>query len=423
MIAISAGAALSLNIPDWGRWTLAGTAVAGISALGIAVLIGPAANRLAGERHPLTQVERQQMTATERVEAVNAARHTLIQAATGLVVIGGVVFTGQGLWYTAQSLDASRQAQRTAEQGQIADRYTKAVEQIGSGTLDVRLGGMYALERLAQDSPRDHQTVYDVLAAFIREHDPKPTIKAAKLSAQPATDVQAALTIIGRRNTRLDAHMPDLSNIRAPGANLTRATLTDTNLSDATLTDTNLTGANLTGADLFRADVRDANLSDANLFSADVRGANLSDAYLTGAYLSDANLTGATLTDTNLTGANLTGADLFRADLRGATLTYANVRGAKLTYADLTGAKLTDTNLRGADLTDTNLSDATLSGADLTGADLSGATLTGAYLSGANLTGATLTGATLTGANLTGISGMTQKAIRAVAIVDDKTKF
>ncbi|MFC4010843.1 hypothetical protein ACFOY2_26685 [Nonomuraea purpurea] len=73
--------------------------------------------------------------------------------------------------YTAQSLDASRQAQHTAEQGQIADRYTKAVEQIGSGTLDVRLGGMCALERLAQDSPRDHQTVYDVLTAFIREHE------------------------------------------------------------------------------------------------------------------------------------------------------------------------------------------------------------------------------------------------------------
>ncbi|WP_157547903.1 hypothetical protein [Nonomuraea candida] len=44
-IAGAAVAATIESIPDWGRWTLAGVAV-----LGIAVLIGPAAHRLAGER-------------------------------------------------------------------------------------------------------------------------------------------------------------------------------------------------------------------------------------------------------------------------------------------------------------------------------------------------------------------------------------
>ncbi|MEV4243160.1 pentapeptide repeat-containing protein [Streptosporangium canum] len=253
VIAAAAGAATLQSIPVWGRWTLAGTAIAGVAALGIAVLIGPAARRLAGERSPLTEAERQQMTATERVEAVNAARHTLIQAATGLVVIGGVIFTAQGLWYTAQSLDASRQ-------GQITDRYTKAVDQIGSGKLDVRLGGMYALERLAQDSPRDHQTVYDVLAAFVREHDPKSSVKDRALPADPTTDVQAALTLIGRRNTELDIRKPDLNKIRTPGAGMR--------------------GAYLTGADLY---------------GAYLTGADLSGAYLSGAYLTDADLTGADL--------------------------------------------------------------------------------------------------------------------------------
>ncbi|SIR01496.1 Pentapeptide repeat-containing protein [Microbispora rosea] len=308
MIAVTAWASQTLNIPDWGRWTLAGISLAGASALGIALLIGPAARRLAGEPHPLTQTERQQMTATERVEAVNAARHTLIQAATGLVVIGGVIFTGQGLWYTAQSLDASRQAQRTAEQGQITDRYTKAIEQIGSDRLDVRLGGLYALERIATDSPRDHQTVYDVLAAFVREHDPKPSVTAAKLPAQPDTDVQAALTIIGRRNTRLDAHRPNLNNIRIPqadlsGAYLRGADLTGANLTDAYLSRANLTDAHLDGADLTGANLTGAYLSRARLF------ANLS-----GADLRGANLNGAHLYSTNLDGANLSGADLRHVD-------------------------------------------------------------------------------------------------------------
>ena len=56
----------------------------------------------------------------------------------------------------------------------MTDRYTKAIEQLGSGKLDIRLGGIYAPERIAHDSPRDHPTVLEVLAAFIREHSHEP---------------------------------------------------------------------------------------------------------------------------------------------------------------------------------------------------------------------------------------------------------
>jgi hypothetical protein len=39
---------------------------------------------------------------------------------------------------------------RLTQQGQITDRYTKAIEQLGAEKLEVRLGGIYALGR-------DHQ--------------------------------------------------------------------------------------------------------------------------------------------------------------------------------------------------------------------------------------------------------------------------
>ncbi|GAA2214826.1 hypothetical protein GCM10009850_102920 [Nonomuraea monospora] len=295
------------------------------------MLIGPAARRLAGEQHPLTQAERQQMTATERVEAVNAARHTLIQAATGLVVIGGAVFTAQSLWYTAQSLDASRQAQWTAEQGQITDRYTKAVQQLGSDKIDIRLGGMYALERLAQDSSRDHQTVYDVLATFVREHDPKPSVEL--VPEPPSTDVQVALTIIGRRNVARDGtRPPNLDSIR---------------------------------------------ISDANLRGADLRGISLTRAYVTYTNLVDAKLTGNNLDHINLDGSNLWGANLDNASLHIATLTNASLvrtrlRGASLNSADFTGSSLIDVDLRGAMLRDADFSTTHLYGVDLRGADLQG---------------------------------------------------
>ena len=34
----------------------------------------------------------------------------------------------------------------------------------------MRIGGIYALERIARDSAKDHPTVMEVLTAFIREH-------------------------------------------------------------------------------------------------------------------------------------------------------------------------------------------------------------------------------------------------------------
>lgn len=52
----------------------------------------------------------------------------------------------------------------------MTDRYTKAVDQLGPDKLDERIGGIYALERVARDSFTDHPIAMEVLAAFIREH-------------------------------------------------------------------------------------------------------------------------------------------------------------------------------------------------------------------------------------------------------------
>ncbi|MEV1174575.1 pentapeptide repeat-containing protein [Nonomuraea sp. NPDC049784] len=471
-LAVVAGlAALYAPAPGWARWVLLGIALTAVISLLLALLLGPGARRLAGERGPLTDRERRGLSANERIEAVNAARHTVIQAATGLVVIGGAVFTAQGLWYTAQTLDTARQSQAVTEQGQITDRYTKAVDQLGSGKTDARLGGVYALERLAKDSPRDHSTIYDVLAAFVREHDPAP--KAA-LPMEPATDVQAALTVIGRRDTTQDRRekgsLLSLKAIRVkgatlPGADLARADLTDANLSRADLNHANLNRADLPRAKLASArldrakltgtSLNRAVLTDAFLVFADLTGADLLGADLTGADLRFADLTGNDLSSTTLAGARLKGANLTDADLSQVrSLTRAELDVANLTRANLDGAKLTDADLGGANLTDAYLRGANLAGADLgfsmdpsysadpsfyddpsdrkevpptranlTRANLDGAKLTRANLQGANLTGADLSGVDLTGADLRGVTGLSEAAIRKVAKTDSTTLF
>ena len=167
---------------------------------------------------------------------------------------------------------------------------------------EVRVGAIYALERAAARSADDHPVVMSVLAAFVREHS-RP--------AQP--DVQAALTVIGRRASDrdrepIDLTGADLARLRLPGADLTGARLARARFRAADLHGAALGGADLTGADLAFADLTGTDLAGANLTAADLTGARLAGAYLVG----------ATLTRATLAGADLTGALFLHSDAQAA---------------------------------------------------------------------------------------------------------
>jgi hypothetical protein len=55
-----------------------------------------------------------------------------------------------------------------AAERRLTDLYVKAVDQLGHSSATVRLGGLYALERLAQNDPAHQQTVVNVLCAYLR---------------------------------------------------------------------------------------------------------------------------------------------------------------------------------------------------------------------------------------------------------------
>jgi hypothetical protein len=80
---------------------------------------------------------------------------------------------------------------------------------LGSDKLDVRLGGIYALERIAKDSSADRPTITEVLTAYVRGHAPwaparpKQDVDTAAPHQLPFLqerhpDVQAAMTVLGR---------------------------------------------------------------------------------------------------------------------------------------------------------------------------------------------------------------------------------
>ena len=257
----------------WAAWPRGNRWLAGIAAvvlvLAIAwVLFVPIADWLAHHdvgsvRGPLHEM------------AVDNARGRLLTLAAGVFAAGALAFT-------ARNFTLSRRTFELTEQGQVTERYTKAVEQLGSDKLDVRIGGIYALERIARDSARDHPVVMEVLSAFIHAHSrepwPPPGPDGEEYKRRIRPDIQAAVTVVGRRDARFDVRPVNLSDAR-----LLSAFLPDADLKAAHLVRTDLTGAFLGSANLADAALHNAKLTRATLVHANLTGADLSGADLTGA--------------------------------------------------------------------------------------------------------------------------------------------
>jgi hypothetical protein len=174
----------------------------------LTLLLGPIAWRLGG--HTLADLH-----GKDRADAINSARQTLLAAAGGTAALTGLAFTARTFYLSRR--------------GQLTDRYTKAIGLLASDNLTERLGGIYALEHLMIESPRDHNTVVEVLAAFIRDRCPAEPSEEIKFGPPP-TDVQTAMTILGRRPPRSERNLLDLTRTNLAGVVLPRVQLTLTYL-------------------------------------------------------------------------------------------------------------------------------------------------------------------------------------------------
>ncbi len=210
-------------------------------------------------------------TVHQLFRAENEARRTIAQIIVCAVLFVGLYSTWKHVTTTQQTLEATRDSQ-------ITERFTRAIEQLGDERLEVRLGGIYALERIARDSEKDHWTIVEVLSAFVRENAQRQGDKESTddpASKGPRADIQAILTVLGRRVVareegqyfHLNLSTTDLRRADLQTAHLEGAVLTNVNLREATLYQANLQGAllakaDLKGAFLIGADLRRANLSD-----------------------------------------------------------------------------------------------------------------------------------------------------------------
>lgn len=248
--------------------------------------------------------------APKRVELQNSVRTTLVQGMGGLLLIAGAYFTWQqlrlGRLQLRQSLDTSTAQIQLSREGQTTEQFSRAVEQLGHEKPGVRVGAIYALEQIARASGRMRSPIHELLAAYVRaesvwlHHDPV-TLTAIETDAPGgselpllkirAPDVQAAITILGRR-AELPAEIIELQSV-----DLRSAYLGDVNFRRAILGRSILAQADLSHSDLSDSWLRRVNFRDAVLTGARLRGAVLRNAVLCGADLSGADLSGADLRD------------------------------------------------------------------------------------------------------------------------------
>src|SRR5262249_10539170 len=103
----------------------------------------------------------------DRIDLESKSRQTLAQIVGVAVLLVGLYFTAQTPRTSQETLQVNQETLRTTQESQITDRFTKAITQLGDNNLAVRLGGIYALERIAKDSEEDHWTVMEVLTTFV----------------------------------------------------------------------------------------------------------------------------------------------------------------------------------------------------------------------------------------------------------------
>ncbi len=244
----------------------------------------------------------------------------------------------------AQVTNLSNQI-RLAEQAQQNERFTTAVEQLGSQNTSVRMGAVYALELLSNDSSYLEILIVDVLSAFVRNGAPKATGKRGyeyknRQFDRPAVDIQAAVEVLLRvweRSRSDNDRTLDLRFVSLRGIDLTGATFYDVDLSDA----------DLSGAELQHCAFVEARIWDTLFYSANLRGANFDDIRAHACVFDGCELHDARFDNENISFCSFKNAELAGTSFRGSTLNYAEFNGAILStiYEFHDVADFSDSNL------------------------------------------------------------------------------
>lgn len=230
--------------------------------------------------------------------------------------IVGAVIAGHGQSAKLREL-------KNAEDANVTERFTNALDQLATENENVRIGGIYALERIGHDSERDRKTIVSILRTNLYRSEPKPTVTGSTSALIPTftrtNEVEAALAIALMR-LRRPGERDELASYLIQGMSIEGA-----DLSEAYLVNRWFTGVYLAETSFRGSDCREASFQATIIYRADFRNASLQ---------------ATRFLNADLTEADFRMADLREADFRGAMLDDVDFRGANLRGAKLTGGQL-----------------------------------------------------------------------------------
>ena len=303
-------------------------------------------------RKPMLDAAKAGLQGLPNIEALNETRRTNAQIVGGVALLIGVFFTWRQL--------------QISEQGQLTDRFTRAVDHLGSNNVEGRVGGIYALERIAMDSPRDRKPVAELICSFLRRRerteeegwpykqrvgDPPSrddklfpsALRSVGWEPNVPEDVRAAVTVLRRRS----GQWKEMHPLFLDGADLRRTDLKGTDLRGASLVGARLESSILDGAKMKKCDLLMSKAAKASMVKVDLRHARITWADLSFADLREADLRKAFAGDWSEMddeeeeslgwSRDRPSVKLDEADLKGATISGASIFGARVEGADLSG--------------------------------------------------------------------------------------
>ena len=229
----------------------------------------------------------------DRIAAQNAVLQTMLQFVGGAVVLTGLYFTSRTLY--------------VSQQGQITGRFNDAIEHLGGTSLAVRLGGIYALARIAADSARDAATIVEIFSAYLRDATAKTPAGPVPEAGNPAADVRAVLMLLGTAEWAKVATI-DLRGCRFAGLMTNALDLRGALLDDTVFYECRMPGSAFDGATMVAADFGEAYLRDCSFRGCDAMVTNFAGATLRHADFSGANVFGAKFNQASLIGTSFDGA-------------------------------------------------------------------------------------------------------------------
>src|SRR5271157_3103285 len=131
-------------------------------------------------------------------------------------IILGLLFCILGILGSAQVDKRRNDPVRRAKHFAIAAEQLEAIDEDGNPAIEIRLGGIDALERIANESKKYYLPIMEILTAYVRKN-------SSTYETHIAIDIQAILTVLGRCKNSSDENSLNLRDIFLSEANLKEA--------------------------------------------------------------------------------------------------------------------------------------------------------------------------------------------------------